>query len=686
MITKFSNWQLITEKKSNSLSVEKQTKAKKEKKANRKKNKRSNRKEKFVSDSGGEYTLIKQRSQSGDKKHTFVLKGKGKDSPVWDDNGVIIKDVDSFLKNELESGENEGKYNIDSVKLEKYREGKSRDRVKFSVELDAQTKDKKASADDKSTSTKEENKSSAITITLPENEEGEKRIEVGDTSEELLKIKELIRDPLIKNGLKLGEGFGVDWLDKKELEEKDLEWIRIVRIGLGMKPANFISQGMVDKLIADTEEMKSANESIVYFNTFLKLNEAFDFEAANAESEKIKTEVEKKDKPKPSKTSSSGSTQKDGESSDESAVGESGLTDEQAIAYRTWANSTDKLKNKYGKTSTFDLDATGTNNSFVARSYAQAKADYESGEGNDNMLKKVWATTGKPNAWRAEFEKIIGVESEIADLGENEYRMGYISKTPGNNWAIHFASPRPAIGTIKAGDNVNFKNAWTDDEQAIFNVADVWKDDSGNLGAIYINTSDLDVPLAKEEGGTLPINRDYQDIGIIKLAGMAEGGSELRQQMQNDYALSKSISDKLVKFWTGSKRDSVFAPYKGWVNDDEDAALAGGYSPWLRTSGINDELAKMITPYYKKTMQGVIAKTKEEMTDTVANTVSWTLFDPSKVPDAEDEGLIALAKHEPLASTWVGSGWDALGNMFGKLLGSTPQMTKFSISGGYFDF
>jgi len=89
---------------------------------------------------------------------------------------------------------------------------------------------------------------------------------------------------------------------------------------------------------------------------------------------------------------------------------ESGLTDDQAVAYRTWANGKAELKDKYGKTSEFDLDATGINNNFIKRSYAQAKLDYDSGKGNDNMLKKFWASSGKANAWRSEFEKIVGIK------------------------------------------------------------------------------------------------------------------------------------------------------------------------------------------------------------------------------------------------------------------------------------
>jgi hypothetical protein len=51
-----------------------------------------------------------------------------------------------------------------------------------------------------------------------------------------------------------------------------------------------------------------------------------------------------------------------------------------AVAYRKWANSTDALKKKWGKTSTYDLDETSTTpyNTFFTKSYdGGGKAEYE---------------------------------------------------------------------------------------------------------------------------------------------------------------------------------------------------------------------------------------------------------------------------------------------------------------------
>jgi hypothetical protein len=52
---------------------------------------------------------------------------------------------------------------------------------------------------------------------------------------------------------------------------------------------------------------------------------------------------------------------------------------ELATAYRIWANSTDTLKKKYGKDSSYDLDATSNTpyNSYFTKSYAAGKTEYE---------------------------------------------------------------------------------------------------------------------------------------------------------------------------------------------------------------------------------------------------------------------------------------------------------------------
>ena len=60
------------------------------------------------------------------------------------------------------------------------------------------------------------------------------------------------------------------------------------------------------------------------------------------------------------------------------AISSTGFSQEEGDKFRQWANSTDELKKKYGKTSKYDLDAAGKpDNSFIRKAYAAAKSEYE---------------------------------------------------------------------------------------------------------------------------------------------------------------------------------------------------------------------------------------------------------------------------------------------------------------------
>lgn len=589
-IQDFTNWQDVNEQK---LDIDSKSSKKQARKQKRKSNKRSNRKSTYLSDSGVEFALIKRKSDGDSTTDAYTLKSKNKDSKIWDAEGVITDDVDSFLQDELFGGTTEGKYDEESIELDKYKQGARKDNVKFTVKLvDKEAKKKKEADEAKKKKEASEAKKKADVakkpadlykaIVIPENDEGEKRIEIGQESTALPEIKDILRKSYIKQGLKLPtKTFGVRWLDASKLEDIDSQWIKMLRAGFKMKSADYITQGFVKKMVDQAnlwnnapkatiaekmlkaraaEDVASNESSLFSFNGFVKVNEEFDMAAANAVATKPKSEA-----PKKKKSSGGGS-------------GSSGLTNDQATAYRTWANKFDKLKNDYGKTSKFDLDATGSNNSFVKRSYTQAKSDYDANTGH---LKKKWSN-GSENAWRKVFAKIVGLDEESVS----------------------------------------------------------------------------------------PVDTN---------------SSELRKSMQSDFDIANKISYKLTSFWSKSG-GSTFKPFKGYVNDDEDAALAGGYLPWLKSSGINKLLASIVNPYYKKTMDGVIAKTKEEMTDSVGNNVSWSILDPAKTPNIADEGLIALSKHEPPASTWIGATWDRISGIASSLLGGKPHMKKFSIPGSKFDF
>lgn len=387
IIGKFDSWQRINEQKN--LDVDpKETR--KSKRAERKKDRRKFRKEDYISDSGATYTLIKQKDDD-DTQDTFVLKGKGKDSPVWDEKGIVVKDVNDFLDFELFSGENEGKYDDNTIEMEKYREGKRRDRVKFTIKLVDQEKVKAEEAkkkEEEEAKKKAEAEKAAKAITIPKNNEGENRIEVGQTSEVLPQIKEMIRKAFVKKGFKMGSGFGMDWLDSNKLEEKDAIWVKALRAGFGMPVKDFISQGLVDKLVAQVAEWEkpaadeeskdqASNESLIpTFESYTRIMEQFDMEAAmkQMQQEAPAPAAEKKKKRAVSPGTSTG------------------FTKEQGDQFRKWANYK-WTKEYYGKSSKFDLDETGGHdNSYIRKALAQAKKDKENQTGpfKGFMFRSLW--------------------------------------------------------------------------------------------------------------------------------------------------------------------------------------------------------------------------------------------------------------------------------------------------------
>jgi hypothetical protein len=573
IVKSFNKWQVLNEQeKLNLKSKEESEEGKSLSKSNRKKY----RKDTWISETGAEYVLTKKRKSSRNSElDTFVLKGKGKNSPIWDKDGKIVSDVVDFLSHELMSGSNEGKYDEDSIEIEKYKDAKSKDKVTFTIGFakeDADDAPEKAE-DEKDMIPKDAKFKS---IELPKNDEGETRIEIGQESAALPEIKEIIRAIFSKKGFVLGQQFGMDWLDTTKLEEKDIIWIKALRAGFQMSDANYISQGLVDKLVDQANEWSkedqslskgsqeevASNESRLFkFSEYVALFEDFDMTAAM----KVVNDADKEEPTEKTSTEPAAATATSNDSNTEATVstGE-GLTDEQAVAYRAWANSEEKLKNAYGKTSTFDLDATGTNNSFVARSYAQAKADYESGEGDSNMLKKVWATTGEPNQWRAEFEKAVGIEPE---LGEG-LPMGYIQYKSANEIAVHFASPRPAVGTVKAGDIVVFKNGWDGDDFGYL-VKRIWKDSNGNLGALYI-----DSPSYVKEFGKPNKDKNFENKASIVTVTQAETSNlkDMFLRTATDDQIAEKISRKIVALWNPS--NGYFNKYKGTFNDNEAGAIS----------------------------------------------------------------------------------------------------------------
>lgn len=95
-------------------------------------------------------------------------------------------------------------------------------------------------------------------------------------------------------------------------------------------------------------------------------------------------------------------------------------------------------------------------------------------------------------------------------IGQNAWKAGYISEKPNNqyNLTVHFAVPRPNVGFITKNSNVQL--LMFGKYNGTYKVFDVWIDDSGKLGAIYLKSDKV-----TEANET---NRQYENNGIIKKA------------------------------------------------------------------------------------------------------------------------------------------------------------------------
>lgn len=632
IVKSFNHWQSLNENDKLDLKTDKTEEVKK--KGRDKSNRKKYRKDNWISDSGAEYVLTKKREKDPDKD-TYVLKGKNKKSPVWDENGKIVNDVKDFLTHDLMGGSNEGKYDEDSITMDKYKDG-NRDRVKFSIALTKEGEEKKDTEEKKDAKTEG---GKYKNIELPKNQEGETRIEIGEESEALPKIKELIRAAYYGK-VTLGNEFGMDWLDGKKLEEKDINgWVIPFRMAFGMTSKNFISQGLVDEMVAQANKWESAgsaatdavkdgakevaasSESRLFkFSDFVMISEDFDIALAQKEINKaaeVTLDTTKKEiEVKTNKTNVTDAVKTGAADAADAATteGTEETTDEQAVAYRTWANSDEILKKAYGKPSQFDLDETGKNNSYVKRSITQAKADLD---------KKAGPMADEK--YRTAFSALIGGKAATTE-GEG-YPMGYIQyKGTVNKWtnrddnriAVHLGNPRPKLGTIKAGSVVVFKDGW-DAADFGYAVKDVWKDTSGNLGAIYIES-----PSYVKEFGKPNKDRNFEGKASIVVTDQMKTSNLkdmfVRNKTDDDMAIW--VSNKINTFWTNA---SNFTSFKGTFNDNEAGAIALFTTWWNKNMAPNIQKLRKNDPN-KDTLTGLFNTiiTKAEG-GTSNDTASWTI-------------------------------------------------------------
>lgn len=182
-----------------------------------------------------------------------------------------------------------------------------------------------------------------------------------------------------------------------------------------------------------------------------KLKQLKDEKAAAAEAEKLKKESDSSVEPVVTPPNNSGGT-----NSSPSAV-DTAI----AIAYRTWANSTDALSKKYGKKSKYDLDATSNNptKGTFSRSYAVGKNEFDKyNKSNSNDKSKPSATnqrifnglastTGKPVKRFA--NGVSYLDQPISGNKTIRIADGQIGGGYNEYWVVYYLYNRNSAGVIQ---------------------------------------------------------------------------------------------------------------------------------------------------------------------------------------------------------------------------------------------
>tara|TARA_R110000868_G_scaffold120986_1_gene321013 strand:- start:5538 stop:6314 length:777 start_codon:yes stop_codon:yes gene_type:complete len=147
--------------------------------------------------------------------------------------------------------------------------------------------------------------------------------------------------------------------------------------------------------------------------------------------------------------------------SDETKSSPSAVDTAIAIAYRTWANSTDALIKKYGKKSKYDLDATSNNptKGTFSRSYAEGKNEFDKyNKSNSNDKSKPSATnqrifnglastTGKPVKRFA--NGVSYLDQPISGYRTIRIADGQIGGGYNANWVVYYFYKRNYASVIQ---------------------------------------------------------------------------------------------------------------------------------------------------------------------------------------------------------------------------------------------
>lgn len=158
-------------------------------------------------------------------------------------------------------------------------------------------------------------------------------------------------------------------------------------------------------------------------------------------------------------------------------------TQAEGDAFRAWANSTPELTAKYGKKSTYDLDASGKfNNSYINKAYAAAKTEYATAKEQGEKEKSFKYKEGDIVYYRITKEGNVEVVDTAADpkkIKDQKDEMAADRKTTPvqDQYKSDSFGANPRVSEAIATSFSTFKSILEDDENAdVDKVAGLMKD------------------------------------------------------------------------------------------------------------------------------------------------------------------------------------------------------------------
>lgn len=214
-----------------------------------------------------------------------------------------------------------------------------------------------------------------------------------------------------------------------------------------------------------------------------------------------------------------------------------GFDEAQGNEFRAWANSTDELKNKYGKSSKFDLDASGKpDNAYIRKAYAAAKEEYDkylASKGKEETL--PWNVGDTVYFREPESNKGTGANKpegeSVADAGrmETTYGVKAIDNTKNESIIPNF----DMYLAVTEQDNISI------DEFMAALVKD-FKDDKIRVGKVTKVISKDKVMVADKSGNEVELSADMI-IDTDKAKEAKSKADELKKKEEEDAANKNTV-------------------------------------------------------------------------------------------------------------------------------------------------